>query len=173
MKSYLNLLIICLLILSGCLTTDAYQKQVAIIGTEWSRTQTPEFEFEIVDTAADYEPQLLFRHNDNYPFSNVWVRVHIQHPGDSTYSDSFQVEIPLADPEGNWLGEQQSVNWTHRVTIYSKKFKQFAQPGIYKIRLAQIMRVDPLPGVLNVGWRVDKKPKTPKNQINSATNTQS
>lgn len=146
-----------LLTLSSCLTSNSFQKQVPIEDAAWSRAQKPEFEFEIKDTTAIYEPQLLIRHDDNYPFSNIWVRIYIQLPNDTQISDSFQAEIPLADPEGNWLGAAQSVNWTHRVRVNSRKFDEFKKAGRYTVRVAQIMREDPLQGVLNVGWRLDKK----------------
>lgn len=158
MKLKISLLLFVMAISFGsCLTSDSFQKQIAIDKAAWSRAQQPEFEFEINDTSANYEPQLLIRHDDNYPFSNIWVRIFIQLPTDSVITDSFQAEIPLADPEGNWLGAAQSVNWTHRVRVSSKKFDDFKKRGRYKVRVAQIMREDPLQGVLNVGWRLDKK----------------
>lgn len=147
----------CLLLLNmGCMTNDVYQKQVAIPNAKWSSQLVPEFVFDIQDTTARYKPQFLLRHDDNYPFSNIWLKVLVQLPGDSVYTDSFQTEITLADNEGNWLGEEQSVNWTHRIGISSRKFEQFKRTGQYKVKIRQLMRQDPLTGVLNMGWRLDK-----------------
>lgn len=148
--------LICLLFLSSCMTSNTYQKQVGIPNAQWAGDFIPEFVFEVHDTQAHYQPQFLLRHDDNYPFSNIWVKVFIQLPGDTVYTDSFQTELMLADNEGFWLGEEQSVYWTHRISLSSRKFEQFKRMGTYKVKLCQMMRQDPLEGVLNVGWRLDK-----------------
>lgn len=150
--------------LSGCLTSDTYQKQISIKENVWKSDHIPEFVFNVTDTLSGYEPQLLLRHNDNYPFSNIWLKIYIQRPGDTVYTDSFQTEIALSDNEGYWLGAEQGLNWTHRIIISNRRFEQFRQPGTYKVKVRQIMRDDALRGMMNVGWRLEKRKTLPSSK---------
>lgn len=145
-----------LLLGASCVNNNSYQKQVSFTTAEWSSEDMPVFEYEITDTTATYQSQLLLRHDDTYPFSNIWVKIYMQKPSDSTYTDSFHREVTLADNEGYWLGDDQGAMWVYRIPITSSKLQTYPSAGMYKVRIKQLMRKDPLPAVLNVGWRVDK-----------------
>ena len=64
------------------------------------------------------------------------------------------VEITLAAPDGKWLGEGLGDIYDNRY-LFRKAFK-FPKTGEYRIELIQAMRVNPLPGIMDAGIRIEK-----------------
>ena len=155
-----------LLLLASCLESPTYQAQHSIPKNAWAYAHKPSFSFDITDTAARYHAYFLIRHTDAYPFSNIWVWVETQQPGDSTFN-RVRVEVPLADRQGNWLargdnglamGSSTGAIWEHRMPLSRGDAPViFPKAGRYTIRFEQAMRTNPLPEVLQVGLRIEKK----------------
>ena len=143
------------ILLSSCNTIDLYEKVVAIPKHQWYNNYRPEFRFNIKDTAVPYQLYFLIRHNNQYPYNNIWVKLHAKAPSDTTHT--FSLELPLANKEG-WLGSGMDDIFEHRIAfaLDPDKFK-FARSGEYSFTLEQIMRDDPLAQVMNVGIRIEKK----------------
>lgn len=148
-------LIACSVQLSSCTTIDLYEKVEAIPKQEWSSSYKPQFTFTIKDTLAPYQVYLIVRHNNKYKYNNIWVNLYAQAPADS--AKKFGLELPLANKDG-WLGSGMDDIFEHRIafTLDPQKFR-FAKSGTYTFSLEQIMRDDPLPDMLNVGIRIEKK----------------
>ncbi|MBK8414603.1 MAG: gliding motility lipoprotein GldH [Bacteroidetes bacterium] len=67
------------------------------------------------------------------------------------------MECILASPEGRWLGEGLGDIWDNRILF--KENVQFTQPGEYRFELNQAMRINPLPGIMDAGIRIEKVDK--------------
>src|SRR4026209_2506595 len=91
----------CILILTACEKVDLFEKNAAIPGHQWSRNFKPQFNFTITDTASPYRVFIVFRHNDQYNYNNIWVRLSTKVPGD-TAVQRVQYELPLANSAG-WI----------------------------------------------------------------------
>lgn len=141
---------------SSCTTSPFYQKQKAIAGAKWETEFQPEFEFEITDTSAQYRAFLLLRHDEAYPFSNIWVRVNVQKPGDSLFTQGERIEKTLADSEGKWLARGMAGLLEHKIPLLKNEFPALDKRGVYKIKIEQIMRTDPLPSILNIGINIER-----------------
>jgi len=139
------------LLVSSCKEVDLYEKQVIVSGHHWKSGFQPEFEFEIKDSNALYQLFFLLRHNEKYGFNNIWVNLYSTPPGDSLRK--VQYEIPLATDSKGWLASGMDDIYDHR---YPLTGKIPLRPGIYKFKLEQIMREDPLKEVMNVGLRLEK-----------------
>ncbi|HVI48021.1 MAG TPA: gliding motility lipoprotein GldH [Chitinophaga sp.] len=139
---------------------DAYEKNLEIPGHSWTYDYKPSFEVNIQpeDTAWLYNIYVNVRHTDAYPYSNIWLLVGTQYPGDSIPKEQ-RVELPLADIGGKWLGTGIDDIIEHRVPIQQKAI--FNHPGTYKFSFEQNMRQNPLPRVMNVGLRIEKAGKRP------------
>jgi gliding motility-associated lipoprotein GldH len=74
-------------------------------------------------------------------------------PGD-TVSVSQKFEFQLATYD-KWTGSGIDDIFEHRIQLYRQPVK-FKNKGVYKVRLEQLMRDDPLKNILNVGLRVEK-----------------
>jgi gliding motility-associated lipoprotein GldH len=68
--------------------------------------------------------------------------------------DRDTLEIMLAGKDGKWLGEGLGDIWDNRILF--KKNVSFPLKGEYRFELTQAMRLDPLPGIMDVGMRVER-----------------
>ncbi|TWW02310.1 gliding motility lipoprotein GldH [Chitinophaga pinensis] len=145
-----------LLAVASCqpLKMDTYEKNLDIPGHEWAYANKPVFEVTVQpqDTAYLYNIYVNVRHKDSYPYSNIWLLVHTQFPGDKPVAQ--RVELPLADVSGKWLGSGLDDIYEHRIPIQQKAILD--RPGTYKFTFEQNMRQNPLPDIMNVGLRIEK-----------------
>jgi len=142
-----------ILLLTSCLRSNVFEKNVAIKNHRWSEKYTPAFTFEITDTVSDYSMSFNMRHTDAYPYSNIWLNIKTAFPGVDTATET-KIEVPLADLEGKWLGRGMNEIWEHQMQIASPL--KFSKTGTYTITLQQIMRSSILPEVMSVGIRLEK-----------------
>jgi gliding motility-associated lipoprotein GldH len=144
-------------VLSGCLPSPYFQKNTPMPKGQWAYAYQPSYRFEIKDTAAVYNLYFLIRHTELYPFSNIWLNIYTKMPGDTSFQET-RIEIPLAEASGKWLGRGMGDVWEQRMPITRNDAPMiFAKAGTYEIRFEQAMRVNPLPEIMNVGLRVEKK----------------
>jgi len=153
--------VISLLILaavSSCTTSPYYQKQDAIPAAKWDYSFQPVYRINIPDSGHKYATYLIIRHDEAYPYANIWVKMMVKAPGDSTFNKGVRIERQLADPLGKWQSNAMAIGgiWEHMMRIGPKEAPLFDKPGTYEIRLEQVMRSNPLPSVLNVGIRVER-----------------
>ncbi|ATL46521.1 hypothetical protein COR50_04650 [Chitinophaga caeni] len=157
MKYCLAVATLVLLFLSACqpMQMDVYEKNIEIPQHDWTYDFKPSFELDLqaADTAFYYNIYVNIRHEDAYPFSNLWMTIMTTYP-DSTAQEPVRVQLPLADINGKWLGSGIDDIYEHQVLIQEKAI--FNQPGKYLFTFAQKMRQNPLPHVMNVGLRVEK-----------------
>jgi gliding motility-associated lipoprotein GldH len=166
LSSFLCLqLIACSLQLFSCTTIDLYEKVVPVPAHQWHNNFKPQFTFNIKDTAVPYEAYIILRHNNKYKYNNIWVNLLAKSPADTV--QKLGLELPLANKQG-WLGTGMDDIFEHRVRIGGEIQKlnfvtvgadgfHFSQPGDYTFTLEHIMRDEPLPDVMNIGLRLEKK----------------
>ncbi|MDZ4793382.1 MAG: gliding motility lipoprotein GldH [Bacteroidota bacterium] len=153
--SYFVFLISCFFY--SCTTIDLYEKSVPIPGHSWKNNYQPAFTFTIKDTSSPYQLFLILRHNDQYSFNNIYIKLNTKQPGtDST--QSAQYDLRLATDNEGWLASGMDDIYEHRIplTPVGGQF-YFRKPGDYTFSVEQIMRENPLNHVLNVGLRIEKK----------------
>lgn len=155
-KSFLQgfyILFIPFIFLASCGTADVFEKNVAIPNHEWSSSFKPEINFEITDTASLYNLYVVLRHTDAYRYKNIWINAYMQAPGDTLKKQ--RLELRLATDDKGWLGSGMDDIFEHRILITPRP-QRFPRSGVYKFRLENIMREDPLQYVMNAGIRVEK-----------------
>ena len=135
----------------ACGTIDVFEKNVNIPNHEWSNSFRPEIAFEISDTTSLYNIYIVLRHTDAYRYKNIYMNIYTQVPGDTIRK--ARVDLQLATDDKGWLGSGMDDIFEHRILISKGTF---SKPGLYKYRLEQIMREEPLQHVMNVGIRVEK-----------------
>jgi gliding motility-associated lipoprotein GldH len=156
-KTRLIFILCVVLSIASCgVKSSFYQKQVPVPGAKWSSKFQPHFKIEIKDIKARYNVSLLMRHDESYPNANLWFRLKIKAPGDSVFRDGARIEKQLTNAAGEWLGRGMGTIWEERIAIPVRESPQFTKPGMYEIKIEQLMRNDPLPSVLNVGLRIEK-----------------
>jgi gliding motility-associated lipoprotein GldH len=141
------------LLFSSCQTIDVFEKNVTLPKHEWSNAFKPEISFEITDTISYYNIYVVLRHTDAYRYKNIWLNVNTRIPGDTTMNQ--RLDLLLATDDKGWLGSGMDDIYEHRIRI-TQQPQRLARKGLYKFRLEQIMREDPLENIMNVGIRVEK-----------------
>ncbi len=138
-------------VLFSCTQTNVFENNTTIPGNAWKNSFTVKGSFKVSDTASPYKTYIVLRHTDAYRYSNIWLNLGLQSPGDSMrYS---KINIELGTDAGGWMGTGMNDIWEMRQLILIPLKKN----GIYNYSISQIMRDDPLAAVLSAGLRVEKQ----------------
>lgn len=143
------LIILSSLLLVACQKGVVYTEFCSIAAEGWHKDSVLYFEPCIANSNTNYQLQITLRHNDNYPYQNLWLFVDICK--DSTVSIHDTIECYLANERGTWLGQGLSIY--ELPLLYENNF-QFADSGQYTISIQQGMRCDTLAGIKEVGLKI-------------------
>ncbi len=141
---------------TACMPGGTYQKEYHFADKKWKATNACEYSVNITDTSSKYNLLFLLKHTYAYPVSNIWVKLLNTNPKGKT--DTLNLEIPLAVPtDGEWMGRRMNKIVEHRANIGPNGSPlKFDMPGLYKLKVIQDMRIDPLPEVLSTGLAIEK-----------------
>ena len=128
-----------------------YEQTKVLSNQEWSSKDKLSFNFLVKDSIAFYNIYLVIRHNDTYNYNNIWVNYTFMPPAAASVTN--KLEIVLGDAKG-WFGSSMDDITEQRMLMNQNPVR--LKPGNYTFVLQQIMREDPLKGLLNVGIRVEK-----------------
>ncbi len=140
------------IVFTSCDSTVIFEENVSMDKAVWSAAYPAHFEFEMKDTTTLHNFYVNLRNGENYGYSNIFFFVELEFPNGKKSVDT--VECFLADPTGKWLG-------TGAGDIFDNRFlyqhgKQFPIAGRYKVDIYQGMRVENLPGIYDVGFRLSR-----------------
>ena len=154
MRKNILLLLVAVLI-SACSTNMVYNcfEPIVYEGEDakglfyWHKDTLVTFDYCIDDTASTYTMIIYMRHDERFPYQNMWLFV-----SDSTQCDT--IEFYLADDRGKWLGDKHS-GFIEMPVLFAEN-KQFADTGIYHMAIQQGMRDSLLRGVTDIGLEIIK-----------------
>ena len=147
------ILVVLLVWIAGCGPEPIYAESHAIDpAAGWEAVDVQEFEFEVLDTLTPNDFFLDIRHNQDYPFSNLYLFVDYSFPNGRSRRDTVLCEF--ADERGKWLGTGSGPLVDHRIGF--QRHASFPLKGTYKLSVGHAMRLDPLPGIADVGFRLEK-----------------
>lgn len=141
-----------LVALSACDTNRLVDVFEPVEGGAWHYEDVKSIRLSVTDTVSLHNFYLNLRHEGTYEWRNLYLRLKFTSPNADTAVQLLSV--PLADASGKWLGS--GLGDMYEVQHLFKEGIQFKQVGEYTIELEQHMRVNPLPGVLDVGLRIEK-----------------
>ncbi len=141
-----------LVVLCSCDSKRIYEQNTEIPGSTWDASNKIKFEVEITDTVSGNNVLINIRHAGFYPYSNLFLFINTTFPNGKTTRDT--VECLLADDRGKWFGEGLGDLWDARILF--KRNVRFSQSGTYIFEYEQAMRVQQLPGVMDMGMRIEK-----------------
>ncbi len=137
---------------SACGPNYHFEQAYPIQDNSWQQADTLDFVVEIEDTLQIYNLYLDVEHQTDYPFQNIYLMIHTEFPSGQRIHE--RVSVDMADKAGRWYGDCNSESCQLRVNIQQGAF--FNAQGPHKITVEQYMRLDPLPGIRNVAFRVEK-----------------
>ena len=146
------LLVLFIVMATSCDTNTIYSKFQKVDKDGWTVKESLPFEFEIKDTEQPYDIEVAVRHDKNYEYSNLWVKV-VNDDG-KIFEDEKPTQLKLADKTGQWLGKCSNTYCTQKVLL--KENFSFPDTGEYALSVRQHMRVDELEHVKAVGVVVMK-----------------
>ncbi len=141
---------ISLMVFVSCDNSVVFEDNQGFENNTWSYDDAKTFTFDIEDSLLPVKLYVNLRTTTDYPYSNIFMFLHSDYP--NGYSDIDTLEFFLADPLGEWLGDNSGTVIENRAMI-SKGI--FPGTGTYTFKLEQAMRNDHLPELLDVGIRVE------------------
>jgi gliding motility-associated lipoprotein GldH len=149
---FFSAIIFCALLFISCNSNRVFEENKEITKNNWDYNTPLSFKVNITDTVALHNMYINVRNAGFYRFSNLFLFVNTHLPNGITTRDT--VEITLSSPEGKWLGDGLGDIYDNRY-LFRKQFK-FPMAGDYTFELIQAMRVNPLPGIMDAGVRIEK-----------------
>lgn len=149
----LNLVLIC--IASACQDSRLYENYVDIPNHKWSKEHIARFEVEITDSTQLHNIFIDIRNTGRYPYSNLWLFIKQTDPEGKVSENKF--ECQLASDTGEWYGS--GFGNIFDLQVLYKPAVIFSKPGLYIFEMVQGMRDDNLPGIVNIGLKIDKTNK--------------
>lgn len=135
-----------------CSNHKVFDEVRGIPNDEWHLANKLEFTVPINDTSAAFDILVHIRNANEYEYSNLWMFISTTAPNGESMTDT--VEFFLAAPSGKWLGS--GLGSVNSMLIPYKSNIRFPFRGIYQFELKQGMRKETLPGIMDVGIRINK-----------------
>lgn len=144
--------------LIGCQPINLFERTVVIPQQAWKSSFVPSFSFTIRDTTSFYDLSLVLRHRDAYHYNNIWLALTLIDPAGKTVT--ILTEKKLGTNENGWLGVGMDDIYEHRISIQAELLEKgvsLRQQGQYQLRVKQLMREDPLQGIMHIGLHIEKR----------------
>ena len=144
-----------IMLFSSCDRSVFYEELKHVEGSEWKADDTLLFRFTITDTLQPYDLSFSVRNTTTYQFQNLYLFITAWYP-DHTWSRDT-AECILAAPDGKWYGKGNGKIRDSQF-LFRKEVK-FRRAGEYTIGVNQAMRIEELPGISDIGIRLQKSGK--------------
>lgn len=139
--------------LMACNPQVVFEQNKKVDSQGWEFTHFYEFQETFTDTTALYDLFLNVRNNTDYPYSNFIVFFETEFPDGRIFRDT--IETILADRGGKWTGTGFGNIKTN--SFHFRKDVWFPLEGEYIFRIEQAMRRELLPGITDIGLRIERK----------------
>lgn len=140
------------LLLSACGPNYQFSESIDIPAENWTYDNVIDFDFQIVDTLQIYNLILDVTHHQDFPYQNLYTRIGTYFPSGQDLTKVLSLE--LANKAGSWQGKCSGKYCTVQIPIQEGAY--FNATGDYKIRLEQFMRKNPIPGIKNISFHIEK-----------------
>lgn len=144
--------VLLLTLLIACDKSRVFEENKKIDNNLWDSKQSLTFLVNINDTSSFHNIYINVRNAGFYGFRNLFLFLNTTLPDGRLQRDTL--ECILASPDGKWLGDGLGDIWDNRIPF--KKNVRFPLAGEYRFELIQAMRINPLPGIMDAGLRIEK-----------------
>jgi len=153
-KNKIACLPIIYLLLTACHSNTVYHSYQSIPTTGWSKSDTLVYTLPASIPAGTYEMTIGIRHQESYPYRNLWMNISTNVKDTSTYTTDT-LQLFLADKTGNWNGNGPGGLYQF-TKLYTPSFTIAQDSASRNIRIVHIMTDNPLKGISDVGIRLEK-----------------
>lgn len=149
MHKVLGLLMFIFLV--GC-STSGEDVTMKSIDNKWNKKTEQKFNLEISDPQNPKNIIFVVRNNNEYPYSNIRFIVNFKNPK-SKISQVDTLNYILSKPNGEWLGT--GFGEVKETLFQYKTNYNFPEKGTYEVGVMQAMRNENLPGIEDIGIKVE------------------
>lgn len=136
-------------LLQSCSDNAFYDQVHSFDDKTWDKIDTAVFKVNVNDSISNYDFILSLRTSTEYLFSDLWIYIMVTAPDGST-SKAAQ-KIPLARPDGAWIGRVSGTLVESRLRFDSKPFPI---NGEYVFKITNATQEDAIDNVLDIGLRI-------------------
>ncbi len=139
-------------LLASCDGTVYYSEYADVSEDGWNVADSACFDLPVDDTTHLFDLLVEVRNNVDYAYSNLFLFVNTTFPDGSISCDTM--ELPLADPSGEWLGKHSGRYVDSRYRLRGQAMR-FPMEGNYHFAITHGMRDGALKGIAHMGFRVE------------------
>ena len=136
---------------SACGPNYIFEKEQIIPKEEWAYDNLLDFDFEIQDSLKRYNLLLDITYQKNYPKQNLYLQIHSIFPDREALKQVLNID--LLDKQGRYKGNCNDEFCTLEILLQSEAY--FNTLGKHTIRIAQFMRINPLPGIKSMKLKIE------------------
>ena len=136
----------------ACDPNRVFEENIQIENNDWDKDVILKFDVTIKDSVSKHNMYLNVRHAGFYQYRNLYLFIKTVLPNGNSQIDT--AECILASPQGKWMGDGLGDIWDNQI-LFKREFR-FPLNGVYNFELTQAMRVNPLPGIMDAGIRIEK-----------------
>ncbi|EJL73960.1 gliding motility lipoprotein GldH [Chryseobacterium populi] len=149
MRKILGLL--SLILFFGCNSSEE-KVMMNSVNNKWNKKSEQKFNLEISDPQNPKNIIFVVRNNNEYPYSNIRFIVNFTNLQNKK-KETDTLNYVLSKPNGEWLGT--GFGDTKETFFQYKLNYTFPVKGKYEIGLTQAMRNDNLPGIEDIGIKIE------------------
>ena len=135
------------MILFGCDKSNSFTH--SFDANHWNCEDSIVFNYNIDDFEKNYNVELFFRNNLDYPYRNLYLFLEIHYFDSIIRRDTLQ--YPITDKYGKWLGRGMGKT---RDNYFLENMMALEGGGEYKFIITHGMRTNPLIGTNNIGVKI-------------------
>lgn len=139
-------------LMTGCSTDTLVDRFNALPDYGWAHHDTTGFEFVVEDVEAYYNDYFQLRITKDYPLSNIYIKAYF-YKGDSFLFSNIR-RYMLAEKSGKWKGSGLGSTVSYELPL--RENHEFQDTGLYRVEFQPYLRIDTLPAVSDVGYRITK-----------------
>ncbi|MFN4364486.1 gliding motility lipoprotein GldH [Chryseobacterium hispalense] len=141
-----------LILFFSCNSSSTEEVIMNSVDNKWNKKSEQKFNLEISDPQNPKNIIFVVRNNNEYPYSNIRFIVNFTDL-QTKKKQTDTLNYILAKPNGEWLGT--GFGDTKETLFQYKLNYRFPAKGKYEIDLAQAMRNDILPGIEDIGVKIE------------------
>jgi len=141
----------CVMLLSSCDSSRVFDDYKNIEEGQWDRELIINFDVDIQDSISRHNLYINIRNSGDCPTSNLWLFVKTIAPDSTILVDT--IECILSDMSGKRYGS--GIGDIYDLRVDFKRDIIFPIKGKYKFELEQGMREAIIPGITDVGIRIE------------------
>ncbi|QOW11074.1 gliding motility lipoprotein GldH [Kaistella flava (ex Peng et al. 2021)] len=140
-----------LFFLASC-NNDSEEVLMNNLNGKWNKKTEQKFDFKVTDAQNPKNIIFVVRNNNDYPYSNIRLIVNFL-DGQTKKKSTDTLNYILAEPNGAWIGK--GFGDTKEILFQYKLDYKFPANGDYSIGIIQAMRNDNLPGIEDIGVKIE------------------